>query len=494
MLTSVAIHLALAAMVSALFIAQVEPSIFNRVLVLNLKFLEASEGLTTRKKIESRVIDKAPIEATPKPIDHAASDAKLESVSVEIPANYDHALAVEPKVVATVQKNEWSTSSGQAETEQAVVARTAISLAQEKMLADKFKEWSENYYKMRETEKALSWQHEGQEYQATFRQLPANDSMGLEHVVVAVSTEENGHELSTEMRMKRLTFSNFAQFINHWDPDVLIHKDEMEGRFHSNSKISLEYTRKVQPKFHGKVTTASGGVHVTKARRRVKHEQIFLGGLETGVKKITLPKHSSPLSGQLEVADNQVKYFDDDTRITFYPDGSYGWQAAGLAAGEQRVSIAGEQHYIIGARKTKLYIKGTVAGKVLVYSPEKIVIEGDLMYAHDPDTTPNADDYLGLVSDKDIDIAHSRITGRGDLLIYASMYAQRRFVVKRYWSKENALLFIYGSLTAGSLSATEPRFHTRIQFDKRLENSRPPGFPMTDRYEIEARNDHWRIE
>jgi hypothetical protein len=52
---------------------------------------------------------------------------------------------------------------------------------------------------------------------------------------------------------------------------------------------------------------------------------------------------------------------------------------------------------------------------------------------------------------------------------------------------------IYGSLTAGTVSRTEPRFATRIEFDPRFEHARPPGFPQTDRYEIETWDGRWRL-
>lgn len=156
--------------------------------------------------------------------------------------------------------------------------------------------------------------------------------------------------------------------------------------------------------------------------------------------------------------------------------------------------ISGDTRYLIADRKVKLYVKGTVNGKVLVYSPERIVIEGDLVYEQNPEEVPNADDYLGLVSDKYVDIAPPDITGPGDLLINAAIYAKRRFAVRGYRFRENALLYLYGSLSVGSLSATEPRYYTKIRFDQRLEELRPPGFPITDRYEVESWDTVWNVE
>jgi hypothetical protein len=273
-----------------------------------------------------------------------------------------------------------------------------------------------------------------------------------------------------------------------------MHDDELEGRFHSNSKIYLESGRDVKPQFHGKVTTASRGIDLASSHGSVRRDSIFLGGLETGVKRIVLPQHFAAFLVDSSVGHDNIRRFDEDTRITFYPDGTYGWTLVDSDGREQVKTIPDRPSYIIGAPKKKLFIKGIVRGKILVYSPGTITIEGDLTYAHDPGIVANADDYLGLVADKDIEIAHPDITGPGNLLINAAIYAKRRFVVKQYKLEENAMLFIYGSLTAGSLSATEPRYRTKIEFDQRLEKIRPPNFPITNRYEVEAWDGKWEIE
>jgi hypothetical protein len=135
-----------------------------------------------------------------------------------------------------------------------------------------------------------------------------------------------------------------------------------------------------------------------------------------------------------------------------------------------------------------------VAGKVLVFSPNRIVITGDLVYATDPERPDDGEDYLGLVSGRNVEIAEPSITGPGDLHIQGAIYAKGRFRVRHYRRRGNATLDIYGSLTAGSLTATEPRYATRIRFDPRLESRRPPGFPVTDRYELESWDAAWTVE
>lgn len=294
--------------------------------------------------------------------------------------------------------------------------------------------------------------------------------------------------------MKRLSFSNYAQFVNRWDPDVEIHHDELDGRFHSNTAINLKYDGKVKPLFRGMVTTTSRAINVSSTRGFAKRDQIFVGGLQTGVRSIQLPNRFLPFPDDAEIADEQIQYFGEDTRITFRADGSYVWQAIGADSPSQSAAMSADTMYLIADRKVDLYVEGTVNGKVLVYSPERIVIQGDLVYAQNPQEEPDSDDYLGLVSDKYVDIAPPDVTGPGDLVINAAIYAKRRFAVRGFRARENSLLYLYGSLSVGSLSATEPRYHTKIQFDHRLEQLRPPGFPMTNRYEVESWDTSWNVE
>jgi hypothetical protein len=147
--------------------------------------------------------------------------------------------------------------------------------------------------------------------------------------------------------------------------------------------------------------------------------------------------------------------------------------------------------YFLGAPGATVFVQGVVAGMFLVYSPHKIVIEGNLAYARDPRTVADSGDYLGLVSDRDIEVASPRVTGPGDLQVDAALYAKRRFVVTDIDHSRTATLRIYGSLAAGSLTASEPRYATRIAYDPRFERSRPPGFPATNRFAADDWDGVW---
>src|SRR5690606_20585585 len=136
----------------------------------------------------------------------------------------------------------------------------------------------------------LSWDEDGVRYEARLTRLPLEDSTHIEHVSVELVRDENGERRSTRLILRRLAFSNFAQFVDEWDPAVQVHDDEIDGRFHSNSEIHVAYGPDVKPTFHGKVTTSSRAINTEHARGRVRREEMFLGGLETNVRRIFLPR------------------------------------------------------------------------------------------------------------------------------------------------------------------------------------------------------------
>ena len=366
-----------------------------------------------------------------------------------------------------------------------------LETGEHQMLDDKLAEWTSDVDAV--TGEPLAWEHEGRTYSAKFTRDAAGDSMGMDHVMVEVSTERDGRRWSTQMRMQRLAFSSFAQFVDRWDPNVQIHDDEIDGRFHSNSEIFISKSRGVQPIFLGKVTTARR-VNTSNSERFVRREEVFLGGLETRVRRIQLPKQFVALDDIGTVTAERVHRFAADAAITFQVDGSFSWAYLKGEMSGHRICLSDEPHYLLGDKGVSLRVSGTVNGKVLVYAPEDIVIGDDLLYADDPRLGPGSDDFVGLVADRNVVVAESRLTGPGDLAVHAAILAKRRFLVRNYRSRGGGTLHVFGSLASGSLSATEPRFRTRLEFDPRLADARPPGFPVTDRYEVVEWDGTWTEE
>lgn len=395
--------------------------------------------------------------------------------------------------------------------------RLELSNTQQKMLNSKIRHWTENMQSFSDSSKPISWHHKGQTYVANFNRVPAAGDMDMDEVVVEIVTQQDGKELRKELRMKRLAFSNFAQFTHLWDDNVTIHDDVLDGRFHSNSKIYVSSDRHATPTFNGKVTTASFEVDIDAIGRKNSKKNIFLGGLQTRVKKILMPKpnllFNEKLTGQpnhkadnsLDDMTNNTLVLKQDTEIHFNADGSFGWQAIGntdlhkidtakqMKPKAQFKWIGDDPFYILAGSSYKLTASGIVNGKVLLYSPKRVTIVGDLVYANRGDVDSGGD-FLGIVSGKDVVIADSSITGPGDIQIDASIYAKGVFKVKNHQSTQSATLHLFGSVSALSLGATQPRYATNIVFDQRLKNIRPPGFPVTNRFELATTDLNWKTD
>lgn len=398
-----------------------------------------------------------------------------------------------PEAVTVAESGQPQVSEDGPESETPVAQRIPVPEAEQRMLENRLERLARNFDRAAQVESSQSWEHDGLVYTAEVTQLPVEGDMGIERVAIKVSTEVDGDRFSTELRMMRMAFSSFAHFIDRWDPNVQMHDDVIDGRFHSNSEIAVSSSGNATPRFLGKVTTASRSINTSNSRRRVRRNEVFLGGLETGVGRIALAKGFEEMLEDAALSDRAHR-FEEDTRITFYADGSYGFTAVDSDEPEQRRSFPQGSAYLIAERKAQLHVKGVVNGAVLVYSPERIVIEGDLIYALNADMTADPADFLGLVSEKSVEIAPPDITGPGNLTVNASIYAKRRFIVSRYRTRQDATLLIHGSLAAGSVSASEPRFAMQIRYDPRLRTVRPPSFPTTDRYELEPWEAEWELE
>ena len=146
-------------------------------------------------------------------------------VQVDAPAEKYPLLPDNTRFLATTRPSDHLIRPDHYDAALPVPEKVSMSPKQQKMLNKKFKKWAENFYRMKQSQPLIAWEYGGQDYTAMFRHLPAQDNMSVGHVIVEVNTEEHGNRLSTEMRMKRLAFSNFAQFVDRWDPTVQMHGD-----------------------------------------------------------------------------------------------------------------------------------------------------------------------------------------------------------------------------------------------------------------------------
>jgi hypothetical protein len=309
-------------------------------------------------------------------------------------------------------------------------------------------------------------------------------------VTVEVATEQGAQRVQTSLQLKRLAFSHFTQLIDRWERTVQLHDDEISGRFHSNSIINLTYDHDVAPRLLGLVTTARH-IRIAGEKGWRPRSRIFVGGLKTNTPRIRLPPIVIPVS-QEATDDAEVHVLRGDTLLLFRAEGAYDTIDLVSRGTSTHAIPADKPLYIVGSGEPELQVRGVVNGSVTLYSPRDIVIQGNLTYASDP-RSDDGDDYLGLVADRNVEIARADVTGPGDLHVQAAIYARNRFVVRNVGARGGGTMFVYGSVTAGSMSETEPRYGTRTDFDARFERVRPPGFPETDRYEVENWNERWHL-
>jgi hypothetical protein len=340
------------------------------------------------------------------------------------------------------------------------------------------------------TNSEVTWSEAGHQYTARVLRQPAADSTGLEQVIAEVVTDRDGKRMKTRLSMKRLAFSHFTQLVNFWDPNIQLHDDVIDGRFHSNTEIGLAFSGGVEPRFFGKVTTSASSMTYGQGFAPRRKKEIFQGGVETKTERVMLPRDMPDVVNGGEGRNRHV--FERDTRIIFNADGTYAWRAANGEGPLERADASEHPRYLIGDKGAKLYVSGTVCGIFTVYSPADIEIENDLVYAKDPRDTVISRDFLALISGRDIKVATAQITGAGDLHVHAAMFARRRFMIESVANGKPGTLFILGSLTAGTILETEPRYATKMDYDKRFEYLRPASFPMTRRYEVDSWDADWQ--
>jgi hypothetical protein len=365
---------------------------------------------------------------------------------------------------------------------------TAMPQPEQTMLTKNVEKLAQRLLDTNMTDTELTWTQEGHQYSARVMRQPAPDSTGLEQVTAEIMTDNNGKRMKTRLSLKRLAFSHFTQLVNSWDPAIRLHDDVIEGRFHSNTEIGIAFDGGVEPRFFGKVTTAAASMTLEPAMRR-KNKEVFQGGVETKTEKVSLPRDMPDVVNGGAAGDRMQ--FTVDTRILFNADGTFAWRASNGNGPLERAGASDRPRYLIADKGVKLSVAGTVNGIVTVYSPGDIEIENDLVYAHDPRNTLMSRDFLALIAGRDIKIAPAEITGAGDLHVDAAMFARRRFAIELVDRGKPGTLYILGSLTAGTIYETEPRYATKMDFDKRFEYLRPASFPMTRRYEVDSWDQGW---
>ena len=325
--------------------------------------------------------------------------------------------------------------------------------------------------------KRVSWQQDGRHYDAELVLEPARNGDEPERAIAEVSSEQRGKQLRTRISLTQLSYSHFAQVIDRWDPAVQLHDDQIVGRMHINSRFNVLYDSQAAPKLAGKVTTAgaastwSGGA----AERTLMSFRRALKPMRGGFRSQSRVCPSNGRSTSRTSASTNLRVI----RVSdFSPTAVTGGTTRPRVRRIRQPVCRPIGVFFIASRGATVYLRGVVSGKFLVYSPTRIVVEGDTRYARDPHNDPESDDFLGLVCDGDIEVAPPGVTGPGDLNIQAALFANRRIVVTKAMHSPSATLHIFGSLAAGSLSESEPALRHQARIRLALRAAAAAGFPV----------------
>ena len=277
----------------------------------------------------------------------------------------------------------------------------------------------------------------------------ASNGLELDRVIAEVSAEDRGKRLRTLVLLKRLSFSHFTQLVDQWDPWVQMHDDEIVGRTHINSQFNVLDDSQARPTLLGKVSTAARRFNM-RSIGRGRETEVFREGIETRAGRIAMPMPENPSEWARRDRNARVHEFADDTRIRFFADGSYWWRDRKSVTSQYHNEPSEHPVYFVAGRGVTLYVQGVVAGKVArLFAAED-------SRGRQPHVCARSTRRAGLrrLPGTRLRQGHrdrsARVTGPGDVVINAALFAKRRFVVTDIDHPDPATLRIYGSLAAGS--------------------------------------------
>ncbi|HTY60263.1 MAG TPA: hypothetical protein VMF59_15680 [Bacteroidota bacterium] len=298
------------------------------------------------------------------------------------------------------------------------------------------------------------------------------------------------------------SFSLFAWMTNLENGVFWITGDSIWGRVHSNDNLTVSGS----PVFLQKVTTSKGFIPPLGKTQKIggvnyTNKAIFINPPqpETGVARVDLP---TDMSGIAAAANSPTgRKYTTDIWVTL--DGGSASPGDGVAYVRQtktgpiidtvRISDPNFNGVIMGTGVVN--VQGTLDGALTIASynlptglTNNIVIQGDLLYQHDPRLGPS-NDMLGLCANNSVIVADD-IAGATSRTIDASIFARTgSFTAENYSTRPiNGELRVLGSIVQNSRGAVgtfngsstlQSGFYKRYKFDDRLAdpNVRPPSYP-----------------
>ena len=298
------------------------------------------------------------------------------------------------------------------------------------------------------------------------------------------------------------SFSLFAWMTNLENGVFWITGDSVWGRVHSNDNLTVSGS----PAFLQKVTTSKGfipplGKSQVIGGKTYTNKAIFMNPPqpETGVARSDFPTDMSAIAAAAGSLNGR-KYTTDiwvtlDARSSGAGDGKAYVRKTQTGPIIDSVDLADPNFNGVIMGTGVVNVLGTLDGRLTIASystpsatGNNLVIQGDILYQHDPRSGTSAD-MLGLVANNDVIVADN-ITGATNRTIQGSIFARTgSFTAGNYSSRPiNGELRVLGSIVQNSRGAVgtfngsaslQSGFYKRYKYDDRLSdpNVRPPSYP-----------------
>ena len=338
-------------------------------------------------------------------------------------------------------------------------------------------------------------------------------------------------------------FSRFAFFSNSENGTYFITGDTLTGPYHTNGSMYLSGV----PVIKGSVTTGTGTVPGTLPN--ASGDTLKCNSYQSGV-NIPMPTSLSQYSTAATKTFSNTDANSGDTYdvyLTFGVNSTTGTPTVSFytslytkSSGTTRIPATGDSTValstfesggqgVILVNNGDVHVQGTLDGDVTVIAqqgpgtsanasnsisaktPQKnlfmadgsstpngnVIIEGNIKYNTDPQTTPSSQDMLGLVADNSVAI---NTQTSQSLTIDAAVFARTgEFTYLNYnVGSTMGYLNLYGSISnniRGPVGTFKAGTHTintgylkNYRYDSRLATMHPPSFPSTGTFDIVA----WR--
>lgn len=324
-------------------------------------------------------------------------------------------------------------------------------------------------------------------------------SVGLDTVQLKVNSwdyifdEEIYYETGKALRIEdsvvayfayTMPFSKYFWFTDHEAGVYWITGDTVEGPVHTNGVFRTNG----KPVFYGKVS-AGGGIAPPPWAPGSKAE--FNGGWEIG-ETIEIPTDMSTLVNAATVGNggapvNTKSIYNEPTNFEFLDDGTVIRSVGGDPPDTVAITDIAPTGVIYATDEVR--VKGVLNGQLTIYTEDNIWIDDDIVYADDPNTNPNSDDILGLVSGNHVIISENS-QNNNDVNIQAAIMALTgSFTAQNYGGRPiSGVITLTGSVAqkdrggVGKFStwtgSITHGFLKKYKYDDRLAEMSSPYFPF----------------